>query len=57
MDCLALLASCIEEEGGAIAPALADPVERRQLERLQQIGALMSTIGKGFGMTRSYAPT
>jgi hypothetical protein len=23
----------------------------------QQIGALMSTIGKGFGMTRSYAPT
>jgi hypothetical protein len=41
MDCLALLASCIEEEGGAIAPALADPVERRQLERLQQIGALV----------------
>lgn len=41
MDCLALLASCIEEEGGAIAPALADPVERKQLERLQQIGALL----------------
>ena len=41
MDCLALLASCIEEEGGAIAPALVDPVERRQLERLQQIGALI----------------
>lgn len=41
MDCLALLASCIEEEGSAIAPALADPVERRQLERLQQIGALV----------------
>ena len=41
MDCLALLASCIEEEGSAIAPALADPAERRQFERLQQIGALV----------------
>lgn len=47
MDCLTLLASCIEEAGSAIAPALADPAERRQLERLQEIGAFFDPVRSG----------
>ncbi|NOT87696.1 MAG: hypothetical protein HOP03_05900 [Lysobacter sp.] len=41
MDVLDLLASCIEQERTAIAPALADMAERGRLEHLQQLGALV----------------
>lgn len=41
MDVLDLLASCIEQEHTAIAPALASTAERGRLERLQQLGALV----------------
>jgi ribosomal protein L37AE/L43A len=41
MDSLVLLASCLEQGRTAIAPALVDVGQRRRLERLQQIGALV----------------
>lgn len=41
MDSLVLLASCLEQGRTAIAPTLVDAGQRRRLEQLQQIGALV----------------
>lgn len=41
MDSLELLASCIEQGRTTIAPALADASERKRLEQLQALGALV----------------
>lgn len=41
MDSLVLLASCLEQGRTAIAPMLVDEGQRRRLEQLQQIGALV----------------
>jgi hypothetical protein len=55
MDSLVLLASCLEQGRTAIAPTLVDAGQRRRLEQLQQIGALVQARARAVIVGRAGA--